>query len=62
VKHTVGGVGKAIEVDGVLQGRRRRCTPGEAVEVEDEAIKWRRGRRGRGDGVLRALAVSRRAP
>jgi hypothetical protein len=53
VKRTVGGVNEFVEVDGVLRGRRRRCAPGEAVEVEGEAIERRRGRSGRGDGMLR---------
>jgi hypothetical protein len=43
VKCAVGGVGEAVEVDGVLRGRRRRRAPGEAIEVEGEAIKRRRG-------------------
>jgi hypothetical protein len=51
VKRVVGGVGEAhslgigeaVEVDGVLWGRRRRRAPGEAIEVEGEAIEWRRG-------------------
>jgi hypothetical protein len=52
--------GKAVEVDGMLWGRRRQRAPGEAVDVEGEAvdvegeaIERRRGRSGRGDGVLR---------
>jgi hypothetical protein len=43
VKHTVGGVGEAVEVDGVLWGRRQRCALGEVVEVEGEVIEWHRG-------------------
>jgi hypothetical protein len=39
VKLTVGDINEAIEVDGVLWGRRRRRAPGEAVEVEGEAIE-----------------------
>jgi hypothetical protein len=42
-KRMVEGVGEAIEVDGVLRGRRRRRVAGEAVEVEGKAIEWRRG-------------------
>jgi hypothetical protein len=41
-----GGIGEAVEVDGVLRGRRWRRAPGEAVKVEGEAIEWRRGRSG----------------
>jgi hypothetical protein len=52
-KRMVGGVGEAVEVDGVLQGRRQGRAPGEAVEAMvcsgGEAI----------EGVLRALAVSK---
>jgi hypothetical protein len=52
-KRTVGGVGEAVEVDGVLRGQRQRCALGEAVKAEGEAIERRRGRSGRGDDVLR---------
>jgi hypothetical protein len=48
----VGGVGEAVEVDGVLRSRRRQRAPGEAVEVEGEAIEQRQGGSGRGDSVL----------
>jgi hypothetical protein len=41
VKHTIRGVGEAVEVDGVPHGRRRRRAPGEAVEVEGEVIERR---------------------
>jgi hypothetical protein len=55
VKRTVGGIGEAIEFDGVVQGQRRQRALGEAVEVEGEgkAIEQRRGRSGRGDNVHR---------
>jgi hypothetical protein len=49
----VGGIGEAVEVDGVLRGRRRQHAPGEAIKVKGVVIKRRRGRSGRGDGVLR---------
>jgi hypothetical protein len=48
VKHTVEGVGEAVEVegvgeavevDGVLRSRRRRHAPGEAIEVEGKAVE-----------------------
>jgi hypothetical protein len=37
------GIGEAVEVDGVLRGRRRRRAPGESIKVEGEAIEWHRG-------------------
>jgi hypothetical protein len=40
-KRMVGGIDEAVEVDGVLRGRRRWRAPGEAVE--GEAIERRRG-------------------
>jgi hypothetical protein len=43
MKRTVGGVGEVVEVDDVLRGWRRRCAPGEAIEVEGEAIERHRG-------------------
>jgi hypothetical protein len=52
-KHMVGGISEAVEVDGVLRGRRRQHAPGEAIKVKGVVIKRRRGRSGRGDGVLR---------
>jgi hypothetical protein len=55
VKHTVGGVGKAVEVDGVLRGWRRRRAPGEAVEATacsgGEAVKGTLRRRRRASDV-----------
>jgi hypothetical protein len=36
--------GEAVEVDGVLRGRRRRRALSEAVEVEGKAIEQHRGR------------------
>jgi hypothetical protein len=36
--------GEAVEVDGVLRGRRRQRALGEAVKVEGEAIERHRGR------------------
>jgi hypothetical protein len=42
-KHTVGGVSEAVEVDGVLWGRRRRCASGEVVEVN--GVPWGQRRR-----------------
>jgi hypothetical protein len=50
-------LGEAVEVDGMLRGRRRWRAPGEAVE--GEAIEWHRVRSGRGDNVLRVLAASK---
>jgi hypothetical protein len=54
VKRMVGGIGEAVEVDGVLRAKRsrRRRAPG---------VKRSRAR-SVGDGVLRALATLRCAP
>jgi hypothetical protein len=38
-KRTIGGISKAVKVDGVLWGWRRWRAPGEVVEVEGEAIE-----------------------
>jgi hypothetical protein len=48
VKRTVRGVSEAVEVNGVLRGRRRQRAPGKVVEVEGKAIERRRGQSGRG--------------
>jgi hypothetical protein len=42
-KRTVEGVDKAVMVDGVLQGRRRRCALGKAFEV-DGVLRVKRSR------------------
>jgi hypothetical protein len=48
---TGGGGGESVEVDGVLQGRRRWHAPGEAVEV-DGMLRGRRQRRASGEAVM----------
>jgi hypothetical protein len=62
---TGGGIGEAVEVDGVLQGRRRWRALGDAVEV-DKVLWGQRRRRAPGeaayvDGVLRAKRSRSRA-
>jgi hypothetical protein len=50
VKSTVGGVGEAIEVDGVLRGRRWQRAPGKADEV-DGVLRGRRRQHAPGEAV-----------
>jgi hypothetical protein len=49
---TAGGVGEAVEVDGVLRGRRWRRAPAKVVEVD--GVLWgRRRRRAPGEAIER---------
>jgi hypothetical protein len=60
VRHTVEGIGEAVEVDGMLRSRRRRRAPGEAIEVEGKAVETTAC--SRGDAVEGALCRRRHAP
>jgi hypothetical protein len=71
VKCTIGGISEVVEVNGMLQGQRRRRALSEVVEVEGEAIERHQGHapgvkrsraRSVGGGMLRALVASRRSP